>query len=318
MSEAKQIDCVFSTDDNYCQHLGVAIASVSQNNLNHAISAHIIHHGVSDGNFRRLEDHVRKLPNVTATFYEFDPSPYQHFRLDGHISLASYFRLFLTEILPKTVERVIYLDADTVILGDISELWALDLEGALIGAAMDPYANNPATMEQVSGGLPISNIRLGLPEDHVYFNAGILIIDLSAWRAAGLLAKFVAYVEQNHQILRFHDQDTLNAVLTGRVKYLPYDWNFQAKTRYEDLASSGIPLTEFEAMARRPKAVHYTSARKPWFYMHQVRYEDLYWRYLRKTPWRDYVPPDRTLRRQLGRKLPLVRQLYRKLRPIRG
>lgn len=312
----ERIQCVFSIDDNYCQHLGVTLASLAHNNPGNLFTAHVIRNALSATNEAKLRELLAALPNFEARFYHFDTTPYAHFRLDGHISLASYFRLFLTDILPPDIDRVLYLDADIAILDDVRPLWDCRLDGALIGAVEDAFANSPTLFSNSAEAQPTSNERLGLPAEHTYFNAGILVIDLAAWRRNDLLPTFVKYVEANHGVLRFHDQDAMNAVLSGRVKYLPHDWNFQAKTTASDMARIGVPIEDFERMRRNPHIVHWTSSRKPWFYGHQVPYEAEYLRYLRLTPWRDFVPPDKTLTKVLGRKVPLLRALSRRLRGI--
>jgi lipopolysaccharide biosynthesis glycosyltransferase len=109
----------------------------------------------------------------------------------------------------------------------------------------------------------------------------------------------------------------LNAVLRGRVAYLPYIWNFQAKTVAKDAEAIGVPEPMLQKMARQPRIVHYTGAKKPWRYIYHVPFEREYFRYLRRTPWRAYRPPDRTLRTVLGRHLSPLRWAYRKMRPHR-
>lgn len=303
MQGAEPIECVFSTDNNYCQHLAVALISLIKNNQANQLSLHIIHHDVHPANLALLREMVESHHNVKAVFVPFDSGPYQHFRLDGHITLASYFRLFLTDILPSEIERVLYLDADIVVLGDISPLWNTPLNGALIGAVPNLFSDN--------------NARLGLPLDHEYFNAGVLIIDLEAWRSANLLPKFISYVEENHEILELHDQDTLNALLHDKIHYLDYNWNFQARTVFTDVAPLKLTLASFERMRKNPDIVHFTTRRKPWFYTDEVPYEHEYLHYLNLTPWRGYVQPDKTaaaiIRRSVKRSLPMLAPMYRTL-----
>ncbi|MDB5718460.1 MAG: glycosyl transferase family 8 [Sphingomonas bacterium] len=284
-----RIACAFSTDDNYAEHLAVAITSLLQSNRAHQIDLHIVHHGVSPESLSRLAQVVAAHDHATVQFHTFDTTPYRHFRLDNHITLASYFRLFLSDVLPAGIDRILFLDADIVVLDDIGPLWATPLDGALIGAVPDPFA----------GG---NNARLGLPADHVYFNAGVLLIDLAGWRAEALLPRFVSYVERNHAILSYHDQDTLNAVLLGRIAYLSILWNFQARTRWRDAAALPMPRDAFERIRRHPAIVHYTTRRKPWNYADKVPFEAHYLRYRAGTPWKALRPkrtPSAFLKRHL-------------------
>jgi lipopolysaccharide biosynthesis glycosyltransferase len=237
---------------------------------------------VDEENLARLSEMLKKYPSVPVAFYAFDATAYSHFRLDDHITLASYFRLFLTEILPPDVNRLIYLDSDVVVLDDLQSLWDVDLGDKLIAAVPDLF-------------MP-ENARLDLPDDYCYFNAGVLLIDLASWRARDFVKIFVNYVETKSAILKFHDQDTLNFVLQDSVKYLDVIWNYQPRSKPDDGAQIGVTREQYLEIQKSPKIVHFTSQLKPWFYRFDVGFEDQYNYYLRQTPWKNYVPPDRTLK----------------------
>ncbi|QXQ05071.1 glycosyltransferase family 8 protein [Sphingosinicellaceae bacterium] len=284
------IHCAFSSDDNYFQHLAVAITSLLENNRHHEFVLHVVHGEVSETKRAMLSTQVARYPNATLHLYEFDDAPYRHFRLDSHITLASYFRLFLTEILPPEIDRVLYLDADIVVLGDVAPLWETAFDNCLIAAAPNIFSQN--------------NERLGLPRDYCYFNAGILVVDLAGWRREGLLRRFVDYVERNHMILRWHDQDALNAVLHDRVRYVDYGWNFQARTQPTDAAALSLDASAFRRLRKQPQIVHFTTEKKPWLYAYRVPFEAEYHRYLKLTPWRSYVPPDKSFKSWTKRNFP--------------
>jgi lipopolysaccharide biosynthesis glycosyltransferase len=296
------IRCAFSSDNNYIQHLGVAITSLLENNAHNDFVLHFAHNGVDPAKLDMLSAHRQRFANATLIRYRFEDAPYQHFRLDGHITLASYFRLFLTDIIPPDVGRILYLDADIVVLGDVASLWTTDFGDALIAAAPNLFSQN--------------NERLELPHDYCYFNAGILMIDLERWRREGLIARFVDYVEHNHARLQWHDQDVLNAVLHERVKYLDYSWNFQARTTLAQAAVLLLDAAAFAALRRRPNIVHFTIDKKPWFYTYNVPFEAEYLKYLKLTPWRSYVPPDKTAKGWITRNFPQVQLVFRKFKRL--
>ena len=131
------LHCAFAIDDRYSPHLGATLASVLENNRSPAIAAHVITMGVSDANKQLLREMVARYPGASVAFYPFDADRYAHFRVDRHISLASYIRLFLGELLPAEVSRVLYLDCDLAILSDLGELFELPMDGCVIAAAPD-------------------------------------------------------------------------------------------------------------------------------------------------------------------------------------
>ena len=191
MNNGDRIECVFATDDNYCRHLGVTLASLLQNNSGNALLFHIVYYGVTPVNLDRLRSLVAGRPNVEALFYELDDAPLRNFPIRIHLSLASYLRLFLPDVLPVTSSRVLYLDSDIVVRRDLSALWQTPLDGQLIGAARDPFA--------------ASNMRLSLPPDNPEFNSGVLLVDLAGWRRERLLPRFVEYVEAHEAMLLYLD-----------------------------------------------------------------------------------------------------------------
>ncbi len=299
-----RIECAFTTDDNYCQHLGVTLASLLHNNRGNALLFHIVYNGVTPENLARLRSVIAGRPDVEALFYELDDAPLRHFPIRIHLSLASYFRLFLPDVLPETSRRVLYLDADIVVRSDLRALWQTRLDGCLIGAARDPFA--------------ASNARLSLPPDNPEFNSGVLVVDLAGWRRESLIARFVDYINANEAILRYLDQDVLNVVLRGRIKSIDYAWNFQARTRYEDVSDIVPDRRRFEAIREAPNIVHYTSHLKPWRYSDDVPFKREYLHYLALTPWRGSAGRDRTprliARRILRRWAPAMLRAYHRLR----
>ena len=307
-----KIHVAFATDDNYAQHLGVTICSMMEHTDAARIVAHIVCLSVKPDNIRRLEQVFLKYPQVGLILYPFNVKAYSRFRVDGHISLASYVRLFLADLLPPDVERLVYLDSDLCVLADIVDLADISLDGAVIAAAPDVYADE--------------NERLGLPHRHEYFNAGILVMDLAAWRSLGLTAAAQHYVEENSARLLYHDQDTLNALLHDRVKPIEIAWNYQARFRREDLCPEPKYLTKFTELACvKPKIIHYTTHLKPWYFWTDIPYEREYLKFIKKTAWADFKQPDKNwksvLRRYMNRFSPeaaiwLTRILARLRRPV--
>ena len=185
-------------------------------------------------------------------------------------------RLLLPDLLP--LERVIYLDSDTVLGGPLTELWELPLEGCLVGAAQCSIIDTVAHPK----GLP-NYQELGLAAEHPYFNAGVLLFDLARWRRDRVAQQVIDYAIRNNEILLWCDQDALNAVLSRSWYPLHRRWNYivnpWAETPTEDwlLFSSGA-----ETSQGFPSVVHFISSWKPWSedYPHPAR--SLYLRYAQK------------------------------------
>jgi len=164
-------------------------------------------------------------------------------------AVTHYYRLYLGEILPQSVERVLFLDADVLVEGDLAELWQSPFEGTTVQATPDTYAEL-LHLERLA---PLKS----------YFNAGVLLIDLNRWRREDMGRRAREVLNREGAALTFRDQDALNLALTGEWKALPVAWNlhelpqrlgfWRCKERREDVS----------AAFKKPKIVHFVG-KKPW------------------------------------------------------
>jgi lipopolysaccharide biosynthesis glycosyltransferase len=174
----------------------------------------------------------------------------------GHVNESMYSRLLIPDLSP-TLERAVYIDADMLVLDDISELFTFDLDGAIFAAAVDKYT---PTLET---GLPYSFETLGLPPNRHYFNSGLLAIDVAAWRAAGISAATADYVRRWDAELRCPDQDGINAVSGERALALDRRFHFQVSGEALGATASGGDLASAHRDRRQAAVIHFTGP-KPW------------------------------------------------------
>jgi lipopolysaccharide biosynthesis glycosyltransferase len=180
-------------------------------------------------------------------------------RYNGHAGdLSAYLRLLLGELLPQTLDRVLYLDSDILVLGDITPLWNERLDGHVVAAVQQPTLH---TM-QAAHGLALCT-ELGLHDKQPMLNSGVMLIDLAKWRAQDLGSKAIALAQRYKNRFIYHDQDPLNVVLAGKWKALPPKWNAQTQLAYMSPRAVYTPETFREAL-KNPVIVHYTCAVKPW------------------------------------------------------
>ncbi|MFM8981042.1 MAG: glycosyltransferase family 8 protein [Planctomycetia bacterium] len=211
----------------------------------------------------------------------------------GHIPPIAYARLLLPRLLQEP--RAIYLDGDMVVRRSLRPLWEHDLRGAWLGAVPD-----------LGPRIPWRELGLARAEDYV--NSGTLLVDLDAWRREGVVEACERFLATSAHLVRFVDQDVINAVARGHIARLGLEWNWQ---EYHPGAR----------VERDPAVVHYAGKAKPWHYRCEHPWRRLYAQHLAHTPWRGYRPPDRTLKRVLARWLvpgPLRRALRRRAWRLRG
>ena len=280
--EKPPISVLFCADGRYYQHMAVTIASLLKNNSKHQFQLIAVLNERNPTAEQQIRRTVESFKNAEIEFKTFDSQPIAHFRVDRHITVASYLRLFMTQFLNPDVEKVLYLDCDLIVRDDIGDLWATDVSQYFLAAVADPYSDN--------------HVNLGFAEDEPYFNAGVLLVNLAKWRKADVVPKFIRFIEENSAILQYHDQCTLNAVFRGQVLLLPHRWNFAARNADLPAKALGLRRSEFLALRKNPSILHYTTNVKPWLYVYEPHYKQLYYEYLALTPWRSFRATDRTPR----------------------
>ncbi|GAA2703985.1 glycosyltransferase family 8 protein [Micromonospora olivasterospora] len=157
----------------------------------------------------------------------------------GYLSPAMYLRLLVPGALPAEVERVLYLDCDTLCTNSLTPLFELDMGGAPLGAVRDPFNRRLLDM----GGIP------GLAQYHdldpyaLYYNSGVLLIDVARWKECEVTGKSLAYLARHAHESRYPDQDALNYATYGTWLRLPHRWNdlmaWRLEPEFGGLVTSG-------------------------------------------------------------------------------
>jgi lipopolysaccharide biosynthesis glycosyltransferase len=172
--------------------------------------------------------------------------------MSNYITSATFGRLVLPNILPSDVDRVLYLDADLLIVGDLSPLCAHPLDGAAMAAVRepsDPFFWSRNGLEHV--------FALDMDPWTPYFNAGVLVMDLPLFRELEVRRRCLEYVAV-HRPVRM-DQDALNAVLRNRIAELPAVWNVE-NYFFKSLSRRA----RYETLLAEAKVLHYVGRSKPW------------------------------------------------------
>lgn len=262
-------------DDRYVMGLAVTLTSAAQSlNPGCRFIVDLVDGGISPENRERLQE-TCDSHGVEIVWRSLDDSRLTSLPISHHISKTAYFRILLGELLTDR-ERVLYLDSDLLIRDDLSQVWRTDLEGAWCAAAADvgcPYFDAYRSLDNVrragpylSVFRPIRNYRqLGFSGRESYFNSGLLLIDLSAWRRESVAQRTIECLEKNRRFVWCWDQYGLNIVLANHWKRLPVRWNVGAHL-YEYPNEESLPLPRGECLEAMsdPAIIHFTTNRKPW------------------------------------------------------
>ncbi len=266
-------------DGNYVQHCAVTLVSIFENNRESKFCIHIVATGLTKDDENILSSLATKYGN-TVSFYAPDEKLLEGFaikKFSKRISMATYYRCILADLLPTTIDKLIYLDCDIVILGDIRPFWNIPLEGIGVAAVEDIGCNEPQRYQ-----------ILQYPQEDSYFNAGVLLINLDYWRKHNITKACIDYYQKYPERILFNDQDLLNSVLHKDKILIDLCWNVQDGFYRTPKVFSKEWKDKFVEVLKNPIILHYTN-RKPWDYDSQHPLKDEYFKYLALTPWKDNI-----------------------------
>jgi len=151
-----------------------------------------------------------------------------------------------------------------------------------------------------------------MPVNKLFFNSGVLLIDLQKWKEKKILPRLVHFMSKHNKSLRFADQDALNAILYDDWFPLNPTWNMHL---FFFLASQrcNYDQIKLKKALKNPAIVHFTTKEKPWFYLTQHPFKSEYYKYLEMTEWSDYCPPDQSVFAYFKNKYNI---LHRRIKPL--
>jgi lipopolysaccharide biosynthesis glycosyltransferase len=200
----------------------------------------------------------------------------------GHTaSPSAYYRLFMGSMLPASLTRVIYLDVDVMVRGDVYDLWRREMNGNIVLAVQDSC-------------IQTNRVSSAIEEPKPYFNSGLMVIDLVAWRREGIEASCIKTAHEQRRFTRYNEQAALNCCLSGRWGLLPPVWNRQSTfDLFPDWQSSPYEEEEFRQTLQNPAIIHFTTATKPWRRIcdHSKTHIEAYRKAIMRAGWTEVQPP---------------------------
>ena len=246
----------YGIDSNYPLPLAVSLRSVLEHWRGGPLDVFVVESGVSDNDKARVEASLPETEGLRLRWIPVNQDEVQGLSAGLHFSSANYFRLLLPNLLPG-LDRVLYLDADTIALADVSRLLAL-FDDRFDAQACQDYTG---TISNPLIRLP-NHAAFGLPADALYFNTGVLLMNLRAWRERGIADEVRALGRRNPETTFLADQTPINIVLQGRIGMLPPEWN--AQTIHPKVLDGSWGLPYVAQNIDTGKIRHFTSEYKPW------------------------------------------------------
>ena len=267
--EKNIIPICFAIDDAYTPFLAVALQSLIDNaskEYNYCIK--VLHTNVKEEHMKQIKKYENEYVNIEFVDlnYYLEKVKDKLYTRDYYTN-TTYFRLFLPELYPQ-YDKILYLDSDITIVGDISELYNTDMGTNLVAAAPDDIIQYNKVFQDYA------ELVVGVESYTKYFNAGVLLMNLDQLRKFKFQEKFI-YLLTTVRFSVAQDQDYLNRLCKGRVTLVDRQWDC-------------MPLVNATTKREDIKLVHYNFAYKPWHF-EDVLYKEFFWEYAKKTEFYDEI-----------------------------
>ncbi|MEE0873889.1 MAG: glycosyltransferase family 8 protein [Ruminococcus sp.] len=297
------MNIVYSSSDSYAAVAGVSLYSLMVNNSDcDELRIFIIDNHISEKNKEKLTSMCRQFGRDVTFIPIADIEKLVGTSIDvGRWNISTFARLFYGSLLPKSVDKVIHVDCDTMVMDSLKPLWDMDLSGKAVAGALECIGDSYKT-------------EIGMQKDDIYLNAGNVMLNLDYIRENGLEEKFKKFIAGRDR-LSFMDQPVLNACTTNEEKlvvdlrynlyalvyYLKYKNVLKAKRVSHYYTDKEVALAK-----RNPCIVHFTTCfmdgTRPWIEGNRHPLVDRYLEYRAQTPWADEPlwADDRSAVKKLG------------------
>ncbi|MBQ8459062.1 glycosyltransferase family 8 protein [bacterium] len=259
------ISICFCINDLYAQHLCVVLTSILENNPYSNFSFYVITNDITEYNKNKIFSLKNKYNNFEIQYISVDKSIFSNFNITiDYISIETYFRYILANLLPN-LDKILYLDVDLVVNGELSSLWNTDIDNYYCAGVEDINFDTNSYKKEIS-----------LNDNDIYINAGVILFNLKKIRENKISDKFFENQELYNNI-KYQDQDIINITLRNNIKKLDYIYNFTTKTS-----------RKFPKLKEKAIIIHYVGPKKPWKDLSLNKLKILYYYYRSQGPYNNY------------------------------
>ena len=260
-----KFNIAYAPDDKYINQTIVSMVSAVENNKEHEIEFIIIYSNLSDESILKL----KSVKNCTLRLLQTDENIFTSLPLSHWVTVQAWFRIKLRDLC-QDLDKILYLDCDTLILGDLSELFNTDLEERFLAGVKDVW------------GVDKYCKRLSM-ESGVYVNSGMLLLNAKYCRQENFFEKIVDFANNNAKIIEFCDQDSINKIADNKKVVLHPKFNFMDtwwRGGYYEFW--GEEEQNYLEAGKNPVIAHLTGL-KPAFKGCKNKFKDKWWEYAKLT-----------------------------------
>ncbi|MBO4982826.1 MAG: 1-acyl-sn-glycerol-3-phosphate acyltransferase [Clostridia bacterium] len=260
----KIVPIFYACDDAFVKYTIVSLKSMIENaSKDYLYKVYVLNTNIGED----MKNRLSALENENFEINFTDVTDYlnsvtKDLPIRHYYSKSTYYRFFIAEMFPE-YSKAIYIDSDTIVLGDISKLYETDIGDSYLGACHEQ------AMVQVDVYGTYCERVVGVSR-HNFFNAGLMLINCQQFRNKKVLKKFLSHLWEYNFVVT-QDEDYLNLICKDQVFWLDQRWNTELT---EGLNYNYDVTTAY--------ILHYIMVNKPWHY-HECRCADIFWSYAEKT-----------------------------------
>lgn len=283
------MNVLYTCDNNYVWLMGVSTISLFESNKHiKNLTVYLLGDGISDENKKELENIAERYSRniITIDIPQFN---IPESLVSARWPLSAFTRLYSPQLLPDEVDRILYLDCDTIVSGDIETLETLHFEGKTVLGVKDC----------ISG---IYKRNIGLKKDSIYINAGVLLFNVSALRSEDINAQIDIYMRKYEKFINYADQDILNGIFASKIGELDARYNIMTIDvvhSYREILKIRRPTSfyterEFYNARECPAIIHYTTNMlviRPWYINTNHPLANEFKKYMKISPWKEKTLP---------------------------
>lgn len=262
------MNILVTLDSNYIKPLKVMLKSLFINNQKEKFAIYLMHSSISEEELSDIKQFIVEngdgLFIITIKDEYFNEAP-----IMMHYTKEMYYRLLAFKFLPSSLDKILYLDPDILVINEIRKLYDLDISNYLYAAA---FHDRISVKE-------LNRLRLFPYDIEEYFNSGVLLMNLSLHREKINEKEIYEFVEKNKSRLILPDQDVINALYSKNFKKIDeklYNYDPRYYWYYKFISKGSIDM---DYIINNTSIIHFCGKKKPWNENYTGEFYSLYKHY---------------------------------------
>lgn len=294
------MNVVYASDDNFAEIMGVSICSLFENNKDVVeLTVYVLDDNISEKNKSKL-DELAKTYGREIQYRSIEiVKPKLATLCQQRGSLCTFSRLMLSQLLPLNIDRVLYLDCDTIVRKNLLDFYNQSFDGKIVCGVLDCISKQHRT-------------RIDLDEKAIYINAGMMLIDFQTWQKNAMDQKIEETINKYSGHVPYADQGIANISLQGKIKlvhpryncmsiFTAFSFDHLLKYRKPSFCDSRADIDDAK---KNPAIVHFVTlfcTSRPWFKNSNGPFFDEWKHYKLLSPWKD--TPEREPKKTMSQKM---------------